>query len=100
MASIKHNSFRCSNREESLKQADNMLPGYWLRQVSRVKRAANSTDAIDMPGTGSTAIPTDAYVKFDFGVGVKKYIDEVRLRFSTGANMKNLLNLSLKNPLT
>lgn len=46
--------------------------------------SVNTTDGIDMPGTGSTAIPTDTYVKFDFGASTKKYIDEVKIKFDAG----------------
>lgn len=46
---------------------------------------ANSSDATDMPGTGSTAILDGDY--FNFAFAAKQYFTKARIRFSTGANM-------------
>lgn len=81
-------AYDSGDRTGSITVTSNITPdGGTINNLVDGGTTANSTDAIDMPGTGSTPIPTDTYVKFDFGVGVKKYIDEIRLRFSTGANM-------------
>ncbi|GAB2176716.1 hypothetical protein [Dongia sp. agr-C8] len=47
--------------------------------------AVGSGDAIDMPGTGGTAIADGDHILFDFGVPV--FVEEISIDFKTGANM-------------
>lgn len=78
------------DRTASLTISSNITPdGGTINNLIDGGTSANSTDGIDMPGTGSTAIPNGAYVKIDFGS--KKYIDEVTVLFDSGIppNMGN-----------
>jgi hypothetical protein len=79
-------AYDSGDRTASITVTSNITPdGGTINNLVDGGTAANSSDAIDMPGTGSTAIPNGAYFRFTFAT--KQYFTKVRLRFSTGANM-------------
>jgi hypothetical protein len=84
------NSGGTGNRTATITVTTNITPdGGTINNLVDGAKASNNSDGIDMPGVGATAIPDGTYVKFDFGVGVLKYIDEVKLYFEA-ANPPNM----------
>lgn len=79
------NSGGAGNRTASITVTSNMTaqsPTTWAALVNG-STASDGTNSVDDP-LGVTTITAGDYITFDFGVGVKKYIDESSLYVSTG----------------